>query len=230
MATMTAPKGGPAQTVGRAIALLKLVASSRSQQLRLVDLADLAGLEKSTAHRLLQRLEQEGMLVRDGKTGYRVGPLAYELGLAARPDSDLHEVSQPALNQLARSTGEMIFLVKRSGFQTVCLDRIDGDFPIRTLTRGIGDRHPLGAGAGGMAILAAMNDRELDFVTPRLAAPLAPYGHKSRCAARWRWRGNGAWRWTTAWLRPTSRLLARRYTTGSARQSAPSSSPVSGTA
>jgi DNA-binding IclR family transcriptional regulator len=177
MATKTAPKAGSAQTVGRAIALLRLVASSRTQNLRLVDLAELAELEKSTAHRLLQRLVQERMLVRDaGKPGYRLGPLAHELGLAARPETDLHEASLPALHRLASSTGEMTFLVKRSGFQTVCLDRITGDFPIRTLTRGVGDRHPLGAGAGGMAILAAMDDRELDTVAPELTGPLAPYG------------------------------------------------------
>ena len=176
MASTIAPNGGSAQTVGRAIALLKLVASSHSRHLRLADLAQLAGLEKSTAHRLLQRLVQEDMLVRDGKSGYRIGPLTHELGLADRPESDLRGASHTALCQFAEATGEMTFLVKRSGFQTVCLDRIDGAFPIQTLTRGVGDRHPLGAGAGGLAILAAMDDRELDVVTPALTTPLAGYG------------------------------------------------------
>ena len=87
-----------AQTVARAIQLLRLVASSQSRNLRLVDIAEMADLDKSTAHRLLQRLVQERMLVRDpGLRGYRLGPLLYELGLAALPETNLRQVAQPAV-------------------------------------------------------------------------------------------------------------------------------------
>jgi DNA-binding IclR family transcriptional regulator len=162
-----------AQTVGRAIGLLRLIASSQSRNLRLVDIAAMANLEKSTAHRLLQRLEQERMLVRDpGAGGYRLGPLLYELGLAALPGTNLRETAHAALQALARGTGDMAFLVARSGFESVCLDRIAGNFAIQTLTQGVGDRHPLGVGAGGLAILAALTEAEaaivLDAVVPQL--------------------------------------------------------------
>jgi DNA-binding IclR family transcriptional regulator len=172
LATTTAS----AQTVGRAIELLRLIASSQARHLRLIDIAEMAGLDKSTAHRLLQRLVQERMLVRDpGLRGYRLGPLLYELGLAALPASNLREVSQSALQVLARSTGDMAFLVARSGFETVCLDRIAGNFAIQTMTQGVGDRHPLGVGAGGLAILAALNDGEQKIVTRAVSAQLRRY-------------------------------------------------------
>jgi DNA-binding IclR family transcriptional regulator len=165
-----------AQTVGRAIELLRLIASSQSRHLRLIDIAEMAALDKSTAHRLLQRLVQERMLVREpGLRGYRLGPLLYELGLAALPASNLREVSQPALQVLARGTGDMAFLVARSGFETVCLDRIAGNFAIQTMTQGVGDRHPLGVGAGGLAILAALNDGEQKIVTRAVAPQLRRY-------------------------------------------------------
>src|SRR5690606_11299811 len=100
------------QTVGRAIQLLRLVASSRSRELRLVDIAEMAALDKSTAHRLLQRLVKERMLVRaPGQRGYRLGPLLYELGLAALPETNLRELSTPALHRLAQATGDMAFLL-----------------------------------------------------------------------------------------------------------------------
>ena len=170
---MPASASHPAQTVGRAIQLLRLVASSQARHLRLVDIAEMAALDKSTAHRLLQRLQQERLLVRDpGLNGYRLGPLLYELGLAALPGTNLRELAQPALQGLARSTGDMAFLLTRSGFQSVCLDRVEGHFAIQTLARGVGDRHLLGAGAGGLAILAALSDSEqqivLTAVTPQL--------------------------------------------------------------
>ena len=156
--------------------MLRLVASSQSRRLRLVDLAEMASLSKSTAHRLLQRLLQERMLTRDpGMRGYRLGPLLYELGLAALPESNLRELAQPALQQLARGTGDMAFLVARSGYESVCLDRIAGNFAIQTMTQGVGDRHPLGMGAGGLAILAALPDSEQKIVIKAVAPQLRRY-------------------------------------------------------
>lgn len=165
-----------AQTVGRAIHLLRLVASSQARHLRLIDIAQMAALDKSTAHRLLQRLVQERMLVRGaGLRGYRLGPLLYELGLAALPETNLREMAQARLRDLAQATGDMAFLVLRSGFETVCLDRIAGNFAIQTMTQGVGDRHPLGVGAGGLAILAALTDSELKIVTRAVAPQLGHY-------------------------------------------------------
>jgi DNA-binding IclR family transcriptional regulator len=152
------------------------VASSQSHNLRVVDIAEMASLDKSTAHRLLQRLVQERMLARDpGRRGYRLGPLLYELGLAALPETNLREVSQPALQQLAHATGDMAFLVVRSGFESVCLNRVAGNFAIQTLTRDIGDRHPLGVGAGGLAILAALAEPEAKIVLKAVAPQLRRY-------------------------------------------------------
>lgn len=167
-------KSLPAQTVGRAIQLLKIIASSQAKSLRLIDIAQLAGLEKSTAHRLLQRLEGERLITRSTTRGYQLGPLLYELGLAALPENNLQEITQPALEQLAQKTGDMVFLVIRSGFESVCLSRIAGHYPIQTMTRTVGDRHPLGMGAGGLSILSAMSDADIDttmeFIKPRLNA------------------------------------------------------------
>ncbi len=164
-----------ARTVGRAVQLLRLVASSQTINLRLIDIAAMASLDKSTAHRLLQRLVHERMLTRDRAHGYRLGPLLYELGLATLPSTNLREVSQTSLQTLALSTGDMVFLVGRSGFESVCLDRIAGNFPIQTMTRAVGDRHPLGVGAGGLAILASLNDSDVRIAVEAVAPQLHRY-------------------------------------------------------
>jgi len=174
MVSSNISKNLPAQTVGRAVQLLKIIASSQAKSLRLVDISAMAGLEKSTAHRLLQRLEGERLITRAHNRGYQLGPLLYELGLAALPESNLKVIAQPALQELAQKTGDMVFLVIRSGFESVCLSRIAGHYPIQTMTRTEGDRHPLGMGAGGLSILAAMNDDDIDttieIIQPRLGA------------------------------------------------------------
>ncbi len=121
------------------------------------------------------------MLVRDpGQRGYRLGPLLYELGLGALPDTNLREMSTPALHRLAQATGDMAFLLVRSGFESVCVSRIAGNFDIQTLTRDVGDRHPLGVGAGGLAILAALSDNESQIVLDAVAPQLPRYGHDRR--------------------------------------------------
>lgn len=171
----TRAASSPAQTVGRAVQLLRIIASSRSRNLRLVDIASLAALDRSTTHRLLQRLLQERMLSRDPVRGYRLGPLLYEFGLAALPDTNLREIGREPLRELAQATGDTVFLVLRSGFETVCLDRISGHFPIQTMTRTEGDRHPLGVGAGGLAILAALEDDDLDIAIRAVAPQLDSY-------------------------------------------------------
>ena len=65
-----------------------------------------------------------------------------------------------------------MFLLVRSGFHAVCLDRADGPFPIRSFTGDIGGRIPLGLGQGGLVILAFLppDEREevIRFNLPRL--------------------------------------------------------------
>lgn len=165
------------QTVGRAIQLVRLVASSKSRNLRLIDIAEMASLDKSTAHRLLQRLVQERMLTRDpGRRGYRLGPLLHELGLGALPETNVEEAAEPALRQLAHTTGDMAFLSGRSGLEIVFLKRIAGNFEIQTLARNVGDRHPLGIGAAGLAILAALNHNDAEVVIGAISPQLSRYG------------------------------------------------------
>jgi len=173
---MTTTRSSSAQTVGRAVHLLRLIASSKSRDLRLVDIAEMAGLQKSTAHRLLQRLVDERMLVRDKDArGYQLGPLLYELGLAALPSTTLRDAAHPAMVRLTQECGDMAFLVARSGLESVCLDRIAGNFAIQTMTQGIGDRHPLGIGAGGLAILSALSDSEIATVRKAVGPQLRRY-------------------------------------------------------
>jgi len=65
-----------------------------------------------------------------------------------------------------------VFLLVRSGFDAVCLDRCEGPFPIRTFTGDIGGRVPLGVGQGALAILAHLPEPEQEevvrFNVPRI--------------------------------------------------------------
>ncbi|MDB5416426.1 MAG: gylR [Rubritepida sp.] len=150
-----------AQTIHRTAALLREIAAARGGGASLRGLSAATGLVPSTAHRILQALVQEELLSKDaGSRAYRPGPLLYELGLAAAPQLDLRKLCQPSLQRLAEATGDSAYLTIRSGADALCLDRCEGSFPIKALPLEIGNRRPLGVGAGALAVLAALPDDE----------------------------------------------------------------------
>ena len=67
-----------------------------------------------------------------------------------------------SLIALAAESGDSSFVSLRRGSYSVCLQREEGDFPIRTHVLQAGARHPLGVGAGAMAILAALTEAEAE--------------------------------------------------------------------
>lgn len=172
---MSAPAG--AQTISRAIRALKLLASHSSEGMRLVDLAQAMDLERPTAHRLLKTLLSEGMLVQDPRhRRYALGPLAFELGLAAAHRFNLREACAPILEALAQQTGDTAFLFVRSGNDAVCLSRVRGHHPEQAPAVPVGSRQPLGVSAGGLALLSSLPEREAELVMRDVDARLSVYG------------------------------------------------------
>jgi len=157
------------QTIQRAVLLLRLLTYYNRSGLRLVDLAALSNLERPTVHRMLHGLIDENLVVQDQATKrYFLGPVIYEMGLAASPKNHLRDVCHPYLQWVAANTGVTVFLTVRSGFDGVCIDRKDGTPPIKVkvfvLDFDIGQHRPLGIGTGCMAILSALPDELVDSI------------------------------------------------------------------
>ena len=151
------------QTLERGIELLKLVAAHHPDGLRLTDLVQLSGLEFPTAHRLLVSLSREGLVVQQeaGKR-YVLGQYCRQLALAARNEVPVQSIYGPLLEDIARTTGDATFLVIQSGFDTLCIARAVGTYVIQALAVSVGHRQPIGVGAGGLAMLAAMPSKDAD--------------------------------------------------------------------
>jgi len=153
------------QSIRRAVAILKEISAYGRSGIRLVDIASAMQLERPTVHRIIRGLMSQGMVAQNPRNKlYTLGPVVYELGLAAAPLHNLRELCQPSLHRLAQRSGDSVYLVMRSGMDSVCLDRLEGNFPIKTQTLDIGRRRPLGSGAGGMAILLGLSDSERDHI------------------------------------------------------------------
>ncbi|WP_321794704.1 IclR family transcriptional regulator [Caballeronia sp. J97] len=169
-----------AGSLKRGVLLLKLLATAGSRGLALTELTGKTGIPHPTVHRVLRQLLSEGLVQHSGETRrYRLGPLAFELGVACSTMHDIRDVCQPQMESLAETTGDTAYLVVRSGFEAVCMHRCEGSFPVRALVLEIGSRRPLGVGAGGMAILSAVGDDERHEIFNRIAASLPAFGHLS---------------------------------------------------
>jgi DNA-binding IclR family transcriptional regulator len=165
------------QSIERALTLLREIAAHNRGGSRLLDLATRTGLQRPTVHRMLKCLAAESMVQQDPDTHrYFLGPMVFELGLTATPRFNLREICHPALTRIAEATGDTVFLTQRSGLDSVCLDRREGTFPIKTFTLEIGMRRPLGVGTGSLAILSALPEEEIQKVVAANTGRLPEYG------------------------------------------------------
>jgi len=165
------------QSIERTIAILKELATFGKSGGRIADIALRVGLEYPTAHRILKCLAAQNMVDKDPHTlRYSLGKLVYELGLSAPPRTNLREICDPVTTRLAEQTEDTVFLNVRSGLDIVCIDRKEGTFPIKTLIFEIGNRRPLGIGAGGLALLMNLPDEEIQDLLRKNAARMSSYG------------------------------------------------------
>lgn len=152
------------QTIDRAATVLRVLSDGSSRGLRLSDVAEATGLGKSTVLRLLGALSEVGYVEYDDDAKrYRLGYGLFALGLSARRFHVLDQ-ARSVLDRLAEATGDTVFLSVRDGDQALCADRRTGSYPIRSLTLSVGDRRPLGVGAGSLALLAFEPDEEIDHL------------------------------------------------------------------
>lgn len=153
--------------------IVKALAQSAEQGLRVSQLCKQLGLTQPTTHRLLQQLIDEGLVEQGEQTKlYRLSIDFFALAARAGDNGGLRELCRPSLLRLGASLGDSVFLLVRSGFDAVCLDRCEGPFPIRTFTGDVGGRVPLGVGQGAVAILAHLPEAEQEevirFNVPRI--------------------------------------------------------------
>ncbi len=165
-----------AQAIRRALDVVRTVGRLQRSEATLSRVARAAGLSPSTAYRILRTLTEERMLYYDEERRcYHLGILAFELGLAASGKSQVQGVYQPVVEEVARRTRLTTYLMARSGDEAVCLLCTEGASVIRARPIEVGQRLPLGIGAGSLAILATCDDEELGGILSANAAAYELY-------------------------------------------------------
>jgi DNA-binding IclR family transcriptional regulator len=165
------------QAIRRATELLRIVARLQRRGATLGAVTREMGISRSTTYRMLTRLAEERLLTYDPeRSRYWIGPLAWELGLAAAGPNALMSVWRERLRRLSHVTGLTAYLMARSDAEAFCLGQVDGASVVRAVALVEGERLPLGVGAGSLAILASLPEAEAEAVLEANASKLASYG------------------------------------------------------
>lgn len=178
--TLSAPDVEPVEDIGsrtlrRGLQLLDAVLKSGRDGLRVVDLCRAACLERATVYRLLATLVESGYVAAHGRFRYVTGPRLAEL--AERIVSpDFASRLQPVLARVSAACGDAAFAIVREGPASHCIARQVGTHPVQVLVIQVGTRQPLGVGAAGLALLAALPDEDVAAAIAANSPALERYG------------------------------------------------------
>jgi IclR family acetate operon transcriptional repressor len=141
----------------RLFGLLEAVAS-RDRLYTLQALVEETGLPKPTVHRMLQQLEQAGLLQResDGRH-YAMAPRLRRLAENLLLNDGHRGARHAVLRRLVDAVGESCNLTALSGSEVVYLDRVETAAPLRFWLHP-GSRVPVHGSASGKVFLAQMDD------------------------------------------------------------------------
>lgn len=168
--------GGP-RTLRRGLLILETLRRAGPGGLSIMEVARATGIQRPTVYRFLDVLVEEGCARRGADTR------RYCVTQAWAPPVDTHAAAvarlQPALRRISDETGDAAFLVCRSGGDSLCLHREVGSYPVQVLVVTVGHRQPLGVGAAGLALLAALPEEESRVIIQDNRNMLPAYGGMS---------------------------------------------------
>lgn len=155
-------------TLGKAIAVLEAVASSR-QPLRFTDLLSLVDQPRGTLHRQISNLIDEGLLQVNPDHSYELGLRLLKFASNAWSESKFRNVAEPHLKALHDKVGETIHLGVLQGVEVIYLDKVESRQAVRMHSQ-IGNASPCyctGVGKAAFALLpedeAAARIKQINF-------------------------------------------------------------------
>jgi DNA-binding IclR family transcriptional regulator len=156
---------GRVQLLDKAAALLDRLA--RDGELSGARLAEALGEPRSSVHRLLDGLRAVGYVEPGSRRGsYRLGLKLFRLGSSVPGRFDERAAARPVMERLHAQTEQTIFLTVRSGFEGVCIERVDGRW-VQNMALQLGGSLPLHVGAGPRVLLAGADDAFVDAYLAR---------------------------------------------------------------
>ena len=143
-----------AQSVYRVLNILEEVILCGDRMITPKELSASLDIPVATVHRLLTVLRQKNFVAWDSCL------ISPRMDVAAF----IRARFLPLAERISRRFGYSTILYARSGYDAVCVERLDGWHPIQVFLNKTGDRRPLGMGSATLSILAAMPEDEAEMI------------------------------------------------------------------
>ena len=175
----------PIQVADRLFGALELLAENGDAGVMEVSTA--LGLNKSTAHRVLNSLIYMGYARQNEETGrYEPSLKVVDLANQVMKHVDIVQVVRPYLRKLMELTDETVHFVERDGTDAVYIDKVESYRNGIQMVSRIGSRIPLYCSGVGKAIAAELDEHEVEEIWNRSRIlPLTPYTITDFEAFRW---------------------------------------------
>ncbi|MDN3357530.1 IclR family transcriptional regulator [Actinomadura sp. DC4] len=164
----SAPDASGVRSVQRALDILALLSEERPA-VSIREIVEATGLAKTTAIRLVQTLEQNGLLWA-APGGYLAGPGLWRWAHLARSSWELPPETQRLMRDLGARRRETVNLYMLRDIHRVCVAQQESPQPLRHVVH-VGDELPLWAGAASKVLLRDAPESLLTRV-----ARSSPYG------------------------------------------------------
>lgn len=155
-------KTAPAQVLSKALDILDIIGDT-NEPLSLARIVQLSGLSKTTAHRLLHRLEAHQYISMNSHAEYSLGPRIACLGARAL-HAGIGVVGYDYARELFDAVKLTVCLTALNGFKAVYLQRFA---PNITIKQNVGDAVPAHSTAFGKCQLAYLPEKTLDSLIAR---------------------------------------------------------------
>jgi len=169
------PSSSGPRTLRRGLRILETLRTAGAEGMHITEVAKAVGMQRPTVYRFLDVLVEEGYVIRDSATPH------YSIAQAWRAWRDAHQEAvhrmRPIMRKISDATGDSTFLICRSGSESLCLHREVGNYAVQVQVVTIGHRQPLGVGAAGLALLAALPEAEAVDLIEQNSAALRAYGN-----------------------------------------------------
>lgn len=160
------------QSVDRAMVLLRAVAAASGAASATPALAEVSGLNRATAWRILTTLETHGMVVCDRVTGrWSIGLSVVEIAGSVGIQG-LVQAAHDVLQRLSSVTGETADLAVLRGGGVTYVDEVRSSAIVSA--KWLGRTVPLHATSTGKALLAFLGERQVDELLPDTLAAHTP--------------------------------------------------------
>ena len=157
---------GGVRSVRRAMDILNLLSENRPV-VTLREITEATGLAKTTVLRLVQTLEESGLLW-SVPAGYTAGPGLWRWAYLTRAQWEVPRETRKVMRDVADRLGETVNLFVARDVHRVCIAHEESPHPLRHVVD-VGDEQPLWAGASSKVLLRDASEALLRRVA--LASP-----------------------------------------------------------